>query len=443
MLVEKLARLEIFIESKKELQDKSNLKFVNSCIEHLAEIKQELHAAYPILEKTFEGFAISPEETQKTIEIYKKCLDKFLELHSLSSHLPQNPIASETYIFLSDVLKIKKTFKEFDSRIILLTQDFLTRNTHKCHTNLPFISDIEKKPMALYLPIIENANPLYWPLLVKNIFGNLTSLKVSAKKHYDELIAQKVQTDEERRKITEKIALQLTYDIFSMKMLGPAYYYLFVEVGVLRSIAESKVRYLPSLAIREQLLYNELVKQNFAAKIEPTHAWFQTLSQLSDEMHSTLGFKVNITDITPGLEELVNRLQKEAEEIIPEKYLFKCSDFCISLAGYERLKKGILVASSTLEEINESKKHCRETLCESKMIEKAEKLKEIPNTPQQIINSGWIYSESLNDDIMQEILKNKEPDFSPFIDQIKKTDSLLLNSVEKSRIFEILMKKEG
>ncbi len=442
MLMEKLARLEIFFESKKEVQDRANVNFLNTCEENLKQTKQELLAIYPVLIKTFEGYTVSSQETKEALEVYEKCLENFLELHSLSSHLPLNAIASETFIFLSDVLKIKKTFTEFDSRIVLSTQDFLTRNIHKCYTNLPFISDIEKKPMALYLPLIENSNPLYWPLLVKNIFGNLTSLRVAAKNHHEKLIGSKAQMSEEKRKITEKLALQLTYDIYSMKMLGPAYYYLFVEVGVFRSIAESKNRYLPTLAIREQILFNLLTEQNFSAKAEPTHEWFLTLAQLSDEMHSTLGFKVDISDIEPGLAELVNLLQKEAEEIIPEKYLFKCSDFCVSLAGFERLKKGILIASSTVEEINESKKYCKETLCEAGIAEKAEKLKEIPNTPQQIINSGWIYNESLSDDIMRETLENKNPDYKPFIEHIKNTDGLLLNSVEKSRIFEILMKKE-
>ncbi len=443
MLVEKLARLEIFLEDKKETYDRPNLKFVISCEESLKEIKQDLLTIYPVLAKTFEGKVVSAEETQKALEVYKKCLDKFLELHSLSSHLPLNPIASETYIFLSDVLKIKKTFKEFDSRIVLLTQDFLTRNTHQCYTNLPFVSDIEKKPMALYLPIIENSNPLYWPILVKNIFGNIDSLKASAKKHYEELIGQKASLGQEKRKILEKIALQLTYDIYSMKLLGPAYYYLFVEAGVFRSIAETRIRYQPTLAAREQILFSELERQNFAAIAESTHKWFITLSELSDEMHSTLGFKVDFSDVQPAMDEIVARLTREAESVIPEKYLFKCSDFCVSLAGFERLKKGILVASSTIEELNKSKKQCKEALCEVNFTEKTEKLQELPNTPQQIINAGWIYSEYVYDDLLREVLKSPQLDYTPFIKHIKNNDTLLLNSVEKSRIFEILMKKEG
>ncbi len=442
MLVEKLARLEIFFESKKDIKDRANVNFLSTCEESLREIKQDLQKIYPILVKTYKAEPISARESVEAIDAYKKNLHKFLELHSLSSHLPLNPIASETFIFLSDVLKIKRTFTEFDSRIVLLTQDFLTRNTHKCHTNMPFVSDMEKKPMALYLPIIENTNPLYWPLLVKNIFGNITSLRVAAKNHYEDLIARKVAMDEERKKITEKIVMQLAYDIYSLKMLGPAYYYLFVEAGVFRSIAESKYRHQPTLAIRENILFNLLERQNFASNAERTHKWFITLSQLSDELYSTLGFKFEISDIEEGLEELANRLQKEAEDIIPEKYLFKCSDFCIVLSGYERLKKSILVASSTVEEINESKKQCKEESCEYDLQKKAEKLKEIPNTPSQIINAGWVYSESLSDGIMMEILKNNNLDYTPFIKHIKNTDNLLLNSVEKSRIFEILMKKE-
>lgn len=442
ILVEKLARLEVFFESKKEIQDKANINFLTSCEENLKEIKKELSSVFPIIKKTYDGYNLTADETKASLEIYKSCLHKFLELHSLSSHLPLNAIASETYIFLSDVLKIKQTFSEFNSRIVLLTQDFLTRNTHKCYTNLPFVSDIEKKPMALYLPLIENSNPLYWPLLVKNIFGNISSLKATTKKHYEEIIGQNKQLDQEKAKIAEKIALQMTYDIYSMKMLGPAYYYLFVEVGVFRSIAESKIRYLPTLAIREQILFDELAKQNFAYKAETTHNWFATLAELSDEMHTALGFKADISEIKPSLIQLAARLNKEAEEVIPEKVLFQCDDFCVSLAGFERLKNGILVASSTLEEISESKKFCKETKCQSSIAEKAEKVKEMPNSPQQIINAGWIYNEFASDDIIKKTIENNDLDYAPFKEHIKNTDALLLNSVEKSRIFEILMRKE-
>jgi|GEM_PF-6142696 len=439
MLVEKLARIEIFYENKIQKQENVNKKFITSCQDNLKEIKQELSTVYPVLKKTYEETPISREEIDRAIATYKKCLDKFLELHSLSSHLPLDPIASETYIFLSDVLKIKKTFKEFDSRIVLLTQDFLTRNTHQCYTNLPFVSDIEKKPMALYLPIIENCNPLYWPILLKNIFGNIEILKASTKKYYEELIAPKVERDSERRKVTEKLAYQLTYDLFSMKLLGPAYYYLFVELGVFRSIAESKIRYLPTLSIRERYLYKKLEKENLDSKTQSTHDWFLTLSGLSDEMHSTLGFKIDISDIKDGIDELVKRVEEEANKVVSENNAYKCNDFCVSLAGYERLKKGILIASSTVEELNKCKEYCKEKVCSTNINEKSSKMQEIPNTPQQIINSGWMYSESLSDDIMYELIKNENLDYSPMINHIRSTDTLLLNSVEKSRIFEILL----
>ena len=274
------------------------------------------------------------------------------------------------------------------------------------------------------------------------MFGNIEELKAVTRKHYEELIGQKVGQDEEKRKITEKLAFQLTYDLFSMKLLGPAYFYLFVEVGVFRSIAESKNRYLPTLSIREGLLYKELVRQNLAHKAEDTHKWFLTLSELSDEMHSTLGFKVDISDPMSGLDELVKRLNTEVINLVQEKSLFKCSDFCVSLAGYEKLKKGILIASSTPDELKAAYDRCQEDFCENKTNEDTEKLKEKPNTPQQIINSGWIYNEFVNDDIMHEVLKNNELDYSALINHIKRFDELLLNSVEKSRIFEILLRED-
>ncbi len=442
MLVEKLARLENFYENKMESQNSVNINFVISCREKLKEIKQELSSAYPVIVKTFEDKPISSEETENFLTVYKKCLDKFLELHSLSSQLPLNAISSETYIFLSEVLKVKKSFQELDSRIVLLTQDFLTRNTHKCLTNLPFISDIEKKPMALYIPIIENSNPLYWPLLVKNIFGNIEKLKAVAKNYYEELIGPKVKDDEEKRKVTEKLAFQLTYDLFSMKLLGPAYYYLFTEIGVFRSIAETKIRYLPTLAVREKILFDQLKNSNLADKAEDTHNWFITLSSLSDEMSFTLGLKTDVSDIKEELNTLVEKINEEADNVIAQKNTFRCNDFCTSLAGFERLKRGALIASSTSEEINESKKHCLNHICETGFSEKTEQHKELPNSPQQIINAGWIYNEYINDEILRKVIENKNLDYAPFIEHIKNKDGLLLNSVEKSKIFEFFQEKE-
>ena len=439
MLVEKLARLENFYESKAKPQNNENTNFLNSCEKKLKEIKQELSTVYPVITKTFENQPISSEETENFLTVYKECLDKFLELHSLSAHLPLNAVASETYIFLSEVLKMKKSFHELDSRIVLLTQDFLTRNTHKCLTNLPFVSDIEKKPVALYIPIIENSNPLYWPLLVKNIFGNIEKLKTITKNHYEELIGQKIKNDKERRKVTEKLAFQLTYDLFSLKLLGPAYYYLFTELGVFRSIAETKIRYLPTLAVREKILFDRLKDLNLADKVKDTHNWFTTLSSLSDEMHFTLGFKTDVSDLKEELNTLIEKIDEETDNVIAQENTFKCTDFCISLAGVEKLKKGALITSSTIEEINESKKPCQNHICE---LDNIEKHKELPNTAQQVINAGWIYSEYINDEILCKVIENKDLDYTPFIEHLKNKDKLLLSSVEKSRIFEIFQQKE-
>ncbi len=438
MLVEKLARLENFYNKNVESQDKVNVKFINTCQQSLKEIKQDLFAVYPLLIKTYESKPISQTETEKSLTVFKNCLDKFLELHSLSAHLPSNTIVSETYIFLSEVLKTKSSFKEFDSRIVLLTQDFLTRNTHKCCTNLPYISDMEKVPLALYLPVVQSSNPLYWPLLSKNAYSNVDGLIAKAKSYYDELIGKQVQMPEEKRKIVEKLAFQLTSDLFSLKLLGPAHYFLFTEMGVFRSIAETKIRYLPTLAIREQILFNELKNINLSNIIESIHERFKTISKLSNEMHSALGFKVDISDIKDNLNEFVNKIILEAENIIPEKNFFNCDDLCVSFVGFEKLKKGMLIASSTREELEKIKDSYNLT----EYTDKITNIKEISNTPQQIINAGWIYNEFMGDDIMHKILQNKNLDYSPFIEHIKNLDNLLINSVEKSRINGMLLNED-
>ncbi len=409
ILIEKLARLDIVYEKKLAINDPANITFINECKNNLQEIKKDL------------CFAIeSKNDIEKALGIYKSCMAKFLERHSLLAHLPANVIASETYIYLSEILKTKATFKEFDSRIVMLTQDFLTRNTHKYTSNLPFVSDLEKRPVALYMPILQSTNPLYWPILVKNAFSNVEALRANTKKNFEELIGCKDEIPEETRRIAEKLTFSLMSDLFSLKLLGPAYYYLFAEMGVFRSIAETRIRFWPTLAIREELLYNELVKMNLDKKAGKTHKWFLALSELSDELHTTLGFKVGLEELGEEFEELVARINREINNIYNEQALFNENDLNISICSMEKLKYGILIPSSKIE--GEQK------VC--------------PNTPQQIINAGWIYREEVGEEILNIIIETNSTDYKPFIEDIKKLDGLLANSIEKSRITGMLLDED-
>lgn len=409
ILIEKLARLDIIYESKLVIEDEANIKFINTCRETLRVVKDELASA---IEKQ--------DHLEKSLLIYKQCMDKFLEMHSLLAHFPANVIASETYIFLSEVLKTRSSFNDFDSRIVMLTQDFLTRNTHKFTSNLPFASDLEKKPLALYIPMLQSANPLYWPILVKNAYANADNIRIITKKHFNDLIGSKTEFPEEQRKIAEKLTYSLMSDLFSLRILGPAYYYLFAELGVFRSIAETKSRLWPTLAVREELLYGELVRLNLADKARDTHSWFVELSELSDDLHTTLGFKVGLDRMREQFNTLVQKLNNEIENVVDEKILFTENDFAVSKAAVEKLKYGILIASS----------------------QKDDNSGEIPNTPQQIINAGWLYREERGDKIANLIMQNNKTDYSPYIEDIKKLDSLLISSIEKSRLIDIFLDED-
>ncbi len=409
ILIEKLARLDIVYENKLKIEDRENAAFISNCRQNLQKIKQELNTAIT-----------NSDNTEKALATYRDCMAKFLEMHSLLAHLPANVIASETYIFLAEVLNTKPNFKEFDSRIVMLTQDFLTRNTHKYTANLPFASDLEKKPLALYVPVLQSSNPLYWPILVKNAFANAESLRAVTKKHFDELIGNKKDIPEEKRKIAEKLTFSLMSDLFSLRLLGPAYYCLFAELGVFRSIAEAKIRYLPTLAIREELLYSELTRLNLNKKAENTHKWFVALSGLSDELHTTLGFKAGLDGLKEDFSALVGHINAEIKNIIDDSNLFREEDLNIGLEAVEKLKYGILIASSR------------------KDGEAGEK----PNTPQQIINAGWAYHEAVGDEILDIIIKSNTLDYTPLVENIKKSDSLLANSIEKSRLIDILLDED-
>ncbi|MFH0703325.1 MAG: hypothetical protein V2B14_07325 [bacterium] len=440
IFMEKIARLETFYEEKILTENNTNVELLKPCKISLNKIKAEILSNRQILLDCYENKLLSKDKVDKALLSLGKCVSGFLKLHSLLIHLSSNSVIPETFIFLEETLKKQEKLSDINLKIVLLTQDFLTRNAHKDFSSLPFLSEHEKMPTAMYLPILENTNPLYWVLLVKNVFLNLDKLKVDSKTIISNLIEDKF--NEEQQKIVKKLVGGLISDLFTIRLFGPAYFYLMIEMGILRSIAESDKRYLPTLAIREELIYNELIKLNLADKVENTHRWFNDLAGLSNQLHANLGFQIDLPDLKVFLSNLVDKLNEEVNKILDESVVFKTNDFQKSLVAYERLKDDILISSSYMFELNEIKtsyeKACNQTNGALNIYDYLNKLKEIPNTPQQIVNAGWIYKENTIDKAFLEFLSgNVEFDFIG--SYVKKLDDILIKSIETSRIHCVLL----
>lgn len=446
ILIEKIARLELLYEEKILADKKINIEFLRSCQKILGRIKVEILNNKEILLDSYKKEALSQDKIEKAFLSLEKCVAGFLELHSLLSYLPSNNIIPEVQIFLTETLGIQRNLPGIASRVILLTPDFLTRNIHKNFSDLLFASESENDPIALYLPVMDNTDPLYWSILIKKVFSNIHKLKSDLNKIIDNLIRDENSISWEQKAVLEKIAYELISDLFSIKLLGPAYYYLMLELGVFRSIAEAEHRYMPTLATREKILYQQLKKLNLANEIENTHNWFTNLSELSSKLKDILGFNVDLPDSENFLENLVSNLLQEVNRILDESDLFLQNDFHRSLTATERLLDGIMISSSYIYNLDEIEKNYKKSYDESSfnIYEYLNKLKEIPNTPQQIINAGWIYKEKTIDKVFQELLtsNNSHANFGLIGNYMRELDNILIKSIETLTIHKILLNEE-
>lgn len=392
ILVEKIARLETIYEEKINADNGTNIKFLNCCRQSLAEIKGDLLKNRQVLMKSYGDETLSLNEINQALYSIDSVLIGFLDLHSLLGYLPSNQVMPETFIFLDKTIKTQEKLSVIDERIVLLAPGYLARNTRSC---LSFFLEFEKY-LDLYIPIMESSNPLYWVLLIKNVFTNLDKLNINIEEKINKFISSEANT--KNINMLQKLAFELVSDLFAIKTVGPAYFYFMIEQGVFRSIAESGNRFLPTLAIREKLIYNELKKLGLAENLENTHKWFISIAELSDNLSNTLGFKTELYGKDTFLNDLVDKLDGEINSILSEESLFNYSDLNNSTDLFEQLDKE--VAGSVY-------------------------------TPQQVINAGWIYKENSSDKIFKDLLNDNSSDFSTLALQLNKLNNTLINILKQ------------
>jgi len=446
ILTEKIARLENLYNSKLADERIFGNDFITSCQRSLDKLKAEILQNKLILLESYSEKTLEDAKIQKVLSSLEKCITGFLELHSLLSYLPSNYVIPETGIFLNNVLKNHHNLCGIKSNI-LLSPDFLTRDTHKDLFELIFPCEIASNTLTLYLPIMESSDPLYWVILSKKIFAHTDKIRINPKLIADRLFEER-NINLEDRALLEKLAYELTSDLFTVKLFGPAYYYLMLELGTFRSIAESKKRHNPTLAIREELIYNELKKVSMADELAQAHEWFAELSRLSEKLHSILGFEFKRDNLLPLFNELMIALDREVSEKLEKSALFNEKDYKKSLQAYDRLNNDVLISSSYIHDIdnirNDYEKACKEPEESFNIYEHLNKFKEDPNTPQQIVNAGWMYKDNTTDKVFFDFLSN---DYGPanlglFPSYTTKLDNNLVKSIETLVIHKVLLNED-
>ena len=393
ILTEKVARLEI-LYYEKLIEGGPNHEFFMACQKTLDNIKAEILSNKELLLQSYH-YPLGEEHLGRSLFSVKKSIVGFLQLHTLLGYLPQNNVLPESFTFLDKSLNGNNKILETKSRYIFLTRDYLyeTQNFHDLVFNSEFANDL-----GLCIPRVENVNPLYWVLLVKNAFLNIVE-KMDLQTIVNEIIGDRNLTSE-RRYLLQILGQKLVLDVFALRLFGPAYFYMMVEHGVFKRIAESEKIYLSTLAVREELMYEQLVKYNMADQANATHGWFTHSGKLAEPLYTAFGFREDYSDIKDLLNSLIERLNTEVVNKLGESALFIQADLDNSLTANHKLHHN-------------------------------EDITGILHNPKQIANAGWIYKETRLDKLFLEFLESENNDFSIIGNSFRNLDNTIITAISE------------
>lgn len=425
ILVEKLIRLEAFYEEKMALEPDLSPDFFDSCRKSIEKIKEEMLNAKNELAGLSGEKSSNSDRSKLFLSSLNKIARQILDSGRMLSYLPSNQALPETLIFLDEALQ-KQIFLKNDSKIIFLVQDFLMKQEFKGF----------EKVAVFRAPVLESQNPLYWPLLLKDAFLNSEKFADVSALVGDFIEKQQLSKDE--TDFAKNIANELILDLFSVRLLGPAYFWSMIEFEIFKNIAEPEKETSLSLMARAELLKKELVRIELIGELNKFGESFAKLFNASE----------NSEKLMEVLNQAFSVIGAELDKFIDKSGLFSKHDFEKSLISSERLAEGVLIASSPtceLDKIREEYEKIYDQSGESSIsvYDFLNKLKETANTPQQILNAGWIYKKSLFGKIFFEELDfNNDIDFDDFGARIKQLDTLLIKSAETSSIHKVLLNEE-
>lgn len=413
ILAEKIARMDNHLE-KKHLEKYS--EFILLCQNSLSEIKTEFLKNKDLLIASYTEEDIPSDMLIDALLSLKKCTKGFLDLHSLLNHLPGHEISPETFVFLDETLKA-----HIKHHIVLTNHDYTLYNT-KAADN-PFFSKI-KNTYPLFVPTIDNTNPLMWSITFKNIFKN-SSLEEKIEKILDESNISQEEVDS-----FKKLAHELACDIFGARIMGPSYLAMISEYEAFLA-CQNPLRYSDFL-IKEKIIIENIFRNELT---ENTHAFTEELKSVYSENRK---YPENVLNKIAGL------ISQELDLLINKSFNFSNSDMIKCLSAAKRLDQQVFISADYVYDLDETRKYYEDVIKKSNkydVYQHLNQLKEIPNTSKQIINAGWIYKNKSIDQAFIEML-HSDDEFGAMETYQQKLDDLLIKSIEISNIHKVLLSED-
>jgi hypothetical protein len=447
-LYEKLYRLKKYINTCKKFDRKNSddrilLLFSNSISiigDEINELCCELNADLHDNDK----FAIILN-ISKNSKAISKIHEELKNLHS-SWILPEiktftNEITSgeinspkDTYIILSD------------------NYTFLERNLgKKFESELKGVYSRLEKPSFLQenhsfiIPKIEFSNPLNWTILVHEA-GHLHSDMIKAIRDNPAIMPDNIQSLNE--KIIKNWAEEIFCDIYSISILGPAYFISFVSFALLSSLdygisADSELH--PAVVIRASIMIHYLKDNNLLFKSE----W--GIEDYTDIFYNWLINQSYIyRDRAENTIEGLTKFNRNLRKIIKELDLCKFSINEVESKNIknllDKLNKGVPIGSVCIENGSDSKEILKKAnLNEMEIRTLKNSVSERGCKIWEILNTGWIYKLEQSCEIGEQIFFGEKYQNESIMKKINRygeeidfLDERLLASINTSQIIKII-----
>ncbi len=450
----------------------TDLKFIkiyNSAIDEILKsietVINKLHGEYGILDEN-ERFSC-----MRRISSVFNSID---DLHSQLRFIHGEWTIPETYIFVKNLFK--SILKNDNDISIVLSDEYMFEEADmssylESKINSYYIqANISNIRPTLFLPKIENTNPLNWTILVHEM-GHV--LNKPLKRIFSDKEIKEISTSADGIKMLEYWTEEVWCDLIASKLLGPAYLASYIAFSLLLASSikiEGSSSTHPADRFRISIMKAFLQKNSMELELECNYSGENNIVNLFDnffEDRCEFERDNNIYDQSPISQFPIN-FQKFRDFIIEkidtlthkELPYFKLNNKKIKVLT-ERLSDGFIIGSSvlnqdtenTLDKLNEIDDIMKDKENHTNQKERIKNLmkividvvKERPNHIGDIINAGWKYKCEKYYSKMLDLLFCQSNDinycFNIFRNEVSLLDEKLTKSIEISYIHNLFIEE--
>jgi hypothetical protein len=461
-VLEKIVRLERFLNSSKLLVRKSDLEVIETFIKHLDSVKAHLYSFTKLLGEM--GEDLPPKTHRSLLSGIATVFKSIDELHLHLAYVKGQWTCPETSVFVRALFEPAARELPFPQAISVVLSDTYMFEETDLATYLADKSGLPIPPHktpTLFLPKVEVENPLQWAGLVHEM-GHALFKPVKDLFSPDEINAITRGSEYGKRMLNSWVE-EMYCDIISLHLLGPAYLASFVDFitlagsgGFLEEASDTH----PYPPMRIYVMWRNLGLREIRASFQ--NRLFERWDDISEFFYSLfeLRSRAERQHFAPPLQEvsalpavaheLRSRLEERVNKLLPFPSALQTFDKRKFSNLSKRLSNGIPIGAYSPVQIEVGDDEARMSLKElagvllrgdvsdasilSKPLASVRaRVREAPCTIAEIVNAGWLYKcEQIYADAATRIQRFDKGMEEEFALKLLNLDNLLRNSIETS-----------